>query len=211
MRTLASIVTMALVAGPAAGAVVFSEDFNSGTLGSFTYADYMTDGSAFEWSTNGDAGLANFTDGDGSAATSNSDQEVGAYDHAIVSPLFQLNGGKTTLTMRTNYQNFANFDFADLDVTTDDGATWTTMLRYNEDHGAFYSRPGEEALVNLTRFAGEMIRLRFHHYNTDAEAFDWYWQVDDIKVESEVIPAPGAMALLGLAGLGAARRRARAH
>ena len=127
MRTLASIVTMALVAGPAAGAVVFSEDFNSGTLGSFTYADYMTDGSAFEWSTNGDAGLANFTDGDGSAATSNSDQEVGAYDHAIVSPLFQLNGGKTTLTMRTNYQNFANFDFADLDVTTDDGATWTTI------------------------------------------------------------------------------------
>jgi uncharacterized protein (TIGR03382 family) len=205
MRTLATVLTLALAAGPAAAGVIFAEDFNLGNLGTFTYVDLKTDGpSAFEWETDG---LDNFTSGDGSCAISYSGQIVGGYDHAIVSPEIQLLTGASSLNFLTNYQNFANFDFAEVDVTADDGVTWNTLLSYNEDHGAFYSTPGEFALIDLSQFAGQAIKFRFHHFNNDPEAFDLYWQVDDLQVDSVNIPGPGAVALLGAAGVAALRRR----
>lgn len=208
MRTLATAMTLALAAGSATAGVVYSEDFNTGTLGSFTYQDYKTDQpSAFKWLTNEDLSMGNFTGGSGAAAMSSSDEVAGPYDHAIISPSIELPKGTITMSFLTNYQNYSHIDFADVDVTNDNGANWYNMIRYNEDHGAFYSTPGESAQIDLSQFAGDTIQVRFHHYDNERDAFDWYWQVDNISVQADAIPAPGAIGLLGAAGLAAARRR----
>lgn len=207
MKTLATAATLALAVGSAGAGVVYSEDFNSGTLGSFTYQDYRTGApSGFEWTTNGLEGLGNFTGGSGSAAISNSDGSPGPYDHAIITPNIPLPKGVIALTFLTNYQNYANIDFADVDASGDNGLTWTNVLRFNEDHGAFYSTPGESALVNLSAYAGGTVQLRFRHYDNLEDALDWYWQVDNVQIEATV-PTPGSLSLLGAAGLIAVRRR----
>lgn len=206
MKTLASALTLALAAGAANADTIFAEDFNSGTLGSFTYYDYKTDQpSAFKWGTNESLGLGNYTGGTGAAAMSSSDSVAGPYDHAIVSPLINLPKGQITMSFLTNYQNYSNIDFADVDVSND-GATWINVMRWNEDHGAFFSTPGVAAEIDLSDFAGQSINIRFHHYDNERDANDWYWQVDNLEVNHSV-PGPGALALLGTAGLVAARRR----
>lgn len=201
-----SVMFAALVAaaGSANAVVVFSEDFNSGGIGSFSYEDYQPGGSAFQWAGNADSGEANYTGGSGNAATSNSDANPGEYDHAIISPKINLGTG-SELSYLSNYQNFAFLDFADVDISNDGGATWNTLLSWNEDHGTFFGTPGESVLLDLGAYDNQTVQIRFRHYNPNADDFDWYWMVDDVSVTA--IPAPGAMALLGLGGLCAARRR----
>lgn len=210
MKTLAMALTLALAAGAASAGVIYAEDFNSNTLGAFTYQDYRTNGvSSYKWDTNQDELLGNFTGGLGAAAMSNSGDVAGPYDHAIISPSINLPEGMITLSFLTNYQNFANIDFADVDISNNNGASWDNVLRFNEDHGAFYATPGETALIDLTDYAGQAVKIRFHHYDNEEDANDWYWQIDDIAVDATAIPAPGAVGLLGAAGLAAARRRRR--
>ena len=207
MKTLASALTIALAAGSAGAGTIFTEDFNSGTLGSFTYQDYKTgQPSSFEWRTNESESLGNFTGGTGAAAMSSSDSVAGPYDHAIVSPQIDLPLGQISMSFLSNYQNYSNIDFADVDISNNNGASWYNVLRWNEDHGAFYAAPGVAAELDISQFAGQSINIRFHHYDLEEDANDWYWQVDNLAVNASV-PGPGAMALLGAAGLVAARRR----
>jgi MYXO-CTERM domain-containing protein len=208
MKTLATAFAIALAAGAARADVIFAESFDSGTLGTFSYQDYKTDEpSSFAWETNEDQALGNFTDGTGAAAVSNSDATPGAYDHALVSPAIHLPAGAIAMTFLTNYQNFANIDFADVDITSNNGAHWENVLRFNEDHGMFYARPGVNETIDLSAYAGQTIQVRFHHYDDDVEANDWYWQVDNFAIHADAVPAPGALGLLGAAALCASRRR----
>jgi hypothetical protein len=207
MKPLATTIALALAAGSAYGGVIFAESFDTATLGQMTYTDYLTDGaSAFEWTNNEAQGLGNFTGGTGSAAMSHSDAVFGAFDHAIVTPEIVLPEDRLVLSFVHNYQNFAHIDIADVDITTDGGSSWINLHRFNEDHGGFYEKPGKTVLLNLTAYAGESVRIRFRHTDLTEDALDWYWQVDNIAVET-AIPAPGALALLGAAGLIAAGRR----
>ena len=206
MKTLVTAVTLALAAGTASAGVVFSEGFESG-LGQFAYQDYRTQSpSAFAWGTNEEAGLGNFTGGMGAAAMSNSDGTMGAYDHAIITPPIPLPQGVISMSFLMNYQNFANLDFADVDVSNDGGASWNNLLRFNDDKGGFFAEPGHAALVDLSAYAGQTVQVRFHHYDNLDDAFDWYWQVDEFSITA-AIPSPGAVALLGAAGLIACHRR----
>jgi MYXO-CTERM domain-containing protein len=199
-----SLVGLAALAGTAGAGTVFFEDFENGHIGQFTYEDYQKGGSAFKWDGNGATGDGNYTDATGSCAMSNSDASPGEYDHAIVSPVIAL-GVNSMLSYRTNYQNFANLDFADTDISLD-GVNWKTLQSWNGDHGGFYSTPGEGVSLDLSAYDGQKVQIRFHHYDPNTDDNDWYWQVDDVRVTGDV-PAPGAAALLGLGGLVAGRRR----
>lgn len=207
MRNLSiSLFALAAAAGMANAGTVFFEDFENGHIGQFSYEDYQKGGSAFKWDGNGQTKQGNYTDASGSCAMSNSDFTPGEYDHAIVSPTILL-GTNSILEYRTNYQNFANSDFANTDISVDGGQNWKTLLSWNDDHGGFYSTPGEGVKLDLSAFDGMKVNIRFHHYDPDQGDSDWYWQVDDVRVSADDIPAPGAAALLGLGGLVAARRR----
>lgn len=200
-----SLFALAATAGTAGAGTVFFEDFENGHIGQFTYQDYQPGGSAFIWDGNGATNEGNYTGASGSCAMSNSDAQAGDYDHAIVSPTISL-GTNSVLSYQTNYQNFANFDYADTDISVDGGASWKTLLSWNEDHGGFYQSPGESVSLDLSAYDGQKVQIRFHHYDPEQGDNDWYWQVDDVRVSGDV-PAPGAAALLGIGGLCAARRR----
>jgi hypothetical protein len=204
-----SLVALVATAGTAGAGTVFFEDFGNGGIGQFSYEDYQDGGSAFEWAGNADSDDGNYTGGTGNAATSNSDFSGGGeYDHAIVSPPIDLgNYLNSSLSYLANYQNFALLDFANTDISTDGGQSWKNLVSWNEDHGGFYETPGETVNLDLSAYDGQTIQLRFHHFNPNADDFDWYFQVDDVVVEGDLIPAPGAAALLGLGALCATRRR----
>jgi hypothetical protein len=159
--------------------VVFSEDFESSPLGQFQYEDYEPGGSAFLWDAMAATGDGNYTGGAGNAAMSNSDfHGAGEFDHAIVSPPIQLGAG-SGLEFLTNYQSL--FDTADVDISVG-GGPWQNLLRWTTDHGAYFSAPGELVTIDLSAYDGQSVRIRFHHYDPNLGDWDWYWQVDDVRI-----------------------------
>ena len=75
-------------------------------------------------------GGGNYTGGTGDAAGANSDFIGPAdYDTELRTPAISGFGPNVVLTYTANYQNFGNADFLNLDVSTDGGTNWTTVLR----------------------------------------------------------------------------------
>ena len=98
--------------------------------------------------------------------------------------------GLTTATLQYvasfNYLGSTG-EFANTDISTDGGATWTTLLHWVEDHSAY--GPGEQVVLDLTPYAGQNnVMIRFHY---NAPGWDWWWEVDQVKVFG--CYAPGAV------------------
>lgn len=130
--------------------------------------------------------IGNYTGGAGDAATASSDAFGPApYDTELRSPLFDLGSDPVvTLNYLANYQNYSDLDYLDLDISSDDGATWTTLLSWNEDHGAFRDTPGEAVAADLSAYAnmsGLMLRWRYYDPNA-GDDWNWYAQIDDISL-----------------------------
>jgi MYXO-CTERM domain-containing protein len=70
--------------------------------------------------------------------------------------------------------------------------------------GAFakYSSQDISSLVNI----GDSLMIRFHQAD-DNSVSDVGWYVESFSIQGASIPAPGVLALLGLAGLVSRRRR----
>ena len=159
-------------------------DFNAGIPSGWQVVD--NEGNGVVWGTIASAGEnGNYTGGGGDAATASSDNAGGVqYDTEMITYAFDLSDWYThdTLSIEylANYQNFAFRDFLDLDISTDGGATWTTLLSWNEDHGSFRGTTGEAVSVDLTPYAGlSNVQLRWHYYDPTTADFDWYAQVDN--------------------------------
>ncbi|MER2599848.1 MAG: S8 family serine peptidase [Caldilineales bacterium] len=145
-----------------------------------------------QWGTIADCGEAgNYTNGSGEAACVSSDVFGEAeFDTSLVSPPLDLTGASTVMLNYTaNYQNFAALDFLDLDISTDGGATWTTLLSWNEDHGTFGDPPGVDVSVDLSAYANTTgALLRWHYYDPNTDDWDWYAQIDNVAVECAAAP-----------------------
>ena len=137
-----------------------------------------------QWTTIAGSGeTGNYTNGSGGAASVSSDEFGSAeFDTSLVTPAFSLVGFVTAQVDYTvNYQNFAGSDFLDLDISTDGGATWATLLSWNEDHGAHRAPPGEDVTVDLAAYAGQAnLQLRWRYYDPNSGDWDWYAQIDDV-------------------------------
>jgi streptogramin lyase len=144
----------------------------------------------------------NFTGGSGGAVCVSSDRSGPAeVDTTLVSPVFSLAGATTSasLVFRANYQNFSRFDFLDLDLSTNGGSTWTTLQRWNEDHGLFRQPDGEEVAVDLSAYKGmSNLRLRWRVYDPGTGDFDWYGQLDEVRIQCDQSPCPGGGTPLSL-------------
>ncbi|HEX6899001.1 MAG TPA: Calx-beta domain-containing protein [Thermoanaerobaculia bacterium] len=135
----------------------------------------------------GEAG--NYTGGAGGAACVSSDLAgQGELDTELRSPVFSLAGATSaSLDFNANYQNFAGSDFLDIDISTNGGSSWTTLVRWNEDHGAFRAAPGEFARIDLSPFLGmSNLMLRWRYYDPNTDDWDWYAQLDDVKLTCPV-------------------------
>jgi len=161
--------------------------FDSGIGPNWTVVD--NEGTGIVWSdiVGSDIG-GNFTGGDGDAASCSSDASAGEFDTELVSNPFSLqNQASATLEYLVNYQNFAGLDFLDLDISTDGGASWTTLLSWNEDHpvGGIFAAPGETVSIDLSAYLGEPnVMVRWHYYDPNSFDWDWYAQVDNVTLIS---------------------------
>jgi hypothetical protein len=99
---------------------------------------------------------------------------------------------------------FLNADSGRVWVSTDNGANWLLITHVVHD------TPGDEFIsfrVNLTRFAGSVIRLRFDFdtFNADANNHEG-WFIDDIRVDElsveppSILLNPAALTFDGTAG-----------
>jgi subtilisin family serine protease len=84
-----------------------------------------------------------------------------------------------TLTFESSEDLELDFDYGYVDVTTDGGATWTTIATYT---GAFSG----QRLLNLSAFAGNNIRLRFRVVADSLVSTPVYqgWTIDDIRIQA---------------------------
>lgn len=191
-------------------AILFTESFDAGLPAAWTVLD--AEGTGMIWTitgagapppTNapaypGDCGEANYTGGTGLAACASSDAFGGAeFDTTLVSPTFDFcNATDVALQFVANYQNFANLDFFGVEASSDGGTTWTPLLTWNEDHGAFRATPGEA--VNLALGAAfdnqPSVQFRFRYWDPNTGDWDWYAQLDDF-----VLDGTGAVASPGVA------------
>ncbi|MBE2235907.1 MAG: choice-of-anchor J domain-containing protein, partial [Anaerolinea sp.] len=137
-----------------------------------------------QWTTialSGETG--NYTNGTGEAASVSSDAFGAAeMDTSLVTPAFDLTGfGTASLNYTANYQNFANYDYLDVDISTDGGATWANLLSWNEDHGTFGAPPGVDVNLDLSAYAGQSgLMLRYRYYDPNSGDWNWYAQVDNV-------------------------------
>ena len=117
----------------------------------------------------------NPTGGTGAFALVNSDCDGFVdVDADIQSSSFDVSAyGGAILTFNQEYFNLG--DTADVDVSTDGGATWSNVLRQTTSH-----RGPTSATAILTGAGGQAnVKVRWHYYNA---FFAWWWAVDDIVV-----------------------------
>lgn len=69
-----------------------------------------------------------------------------------------------------------------MDISLDFGASWENIIRWNSDHGTFRGT-GESVSISLAPWSGNAALIRFHYYNHFAGAWDWYVQIDDVRLE----------------------------
>jgi MYXO-CTERM domain-containing protein len=191
-----------LAAGSAYGQA-FNQTFDTGVPAGWT----VTNTTAVVWRASSSIGYTNYTGGSGESVVASSDNAgTMPYDTKLITPLFVVPSA-ANLNFRHNFQQFASDpSFGDVDISTNAGASWTNLLHFTVDTpvGGLFTPGGAAGTASLAAYGGQAANIRFRYWTTNQAAFDWYWQVDNVSVT----PAPGALALIGLAGLATRRRRA---
>jgi hypothetical protein len=168
-------------------------DFETGIPSGWQVID--NEGNGVVWTNiTGSGEYGNYTGGAGDAATASSDRAGSmAFDTEMRTAQFDLTGWlpseEINLEFLANYQNITSSEFLEVDISADGGATWTTLLSWNEDHGSFRSTPGEGVSLDLTPYAGmSQLILRWRYYDPNTYAWDWYAQVDEIGLNCTHTP-----------------------
>jgi hypothetical protein len=107
------------------------------------------------WRRNSYWGRTNYAGGDGYCADADSDAAYPWYqmDTELRAPSVDLSAfPSASLDFITSYNFLGGSEFADVDVSTDGGATWTNILHWTSDHSAL--GPGEAVSLDLSAFAG---------------------------------------------------------
>jgi MYXO-CTERM domain-containing protein len=188
------------------------------------YADYTADWSVNEdgWTTSGGDPWV-FTAGVDWFAV---DDSTGPDSGFLTSPTFVVDEGAVTFNfdhdyiMETGYDGgvveisvngapAAYYAMGDYDTTisTGFGSAIGGLLAYSGDSLAPINSASGDLVVDLGLVAGDEIVISFHQAD-DSSVGEVGWSMIGFEIDgASVIPAPGALALLGLAGLARTRRR----
>jgi hypothetical protein len=144
--------------------------------------DYTHPTLTYVWQKSLATGRTNYTGGTGYCADADSDKYGSGVTNMNTDlwtpPLNLVGATSATLTFRTAYYDIGAADYASVDVTTNNGGSWTNLLYWDASHSP--SGPGELVTLDLTPFCGmNNVIVAFNYY---APAWDWYWEVDDVKV-----------------------------
>ncbi|SDI19805.1 Serine protease, subtilisin family [Actinokineospora alba] len=149
-------------------------------------------GSGQEWEFEDFAFRQNRTGGDGGFAIVDSDLGGGQQDTELITPTVDLTAvGTPFIQFDQDLRAFADEIF-DVDLSTDDGVTWTTVWRTLGQSGDGSLRGPRQDVIPIPAAAGQAaVKVRFHYYEAD---FAWWWQVDNVLVgQSGCVPIPGGM------------------
>jgi subtilisin family serine protease len=112
---------------------------------------------------------------------------------SVTSPLIDLSGRTDAWLSFRHFlrtEGFAPYDAASVAVSSDGGSTWTRV------YGTSLGTPGsalQDVGIDLSPFAGRLIRLRFAFDTLDSVANDFEgWVVDDVLVTASAVPDPSA-------------------
>ncbi|WP_130013772.1 S8 family serine peptidase [Serinicoccus sediminis] len=117
----------------------------------------------------------NLTGGEGGFAVVDSDfyGSGGSQDTYLVSPSVDMSDLSEPVVGFQQDFYALGADLADVELSTDGGETWTTVL--SQDNSV---RGPAEQVVQLPDAAGESdVRVAFHYHQA---SYAWWWQVDDV-------------------------------
>jgi hypothetical protein len=165
---------------------VLREDFESWPPAGWTI---VNNGGDCVWQSNTATGRPNYAGYNGKCAmadqdtcsTTDSSYNGNTMNTDLLSPVFDLSmAEEATLSYVAAYNDYLadDFDYAEVSISTNGGSTWTSLLRWEEDHDPY--GPGEAVTIDLTPYAGSIrTRLRFRYY---APSWDFWWMVDQVRV-----------------------------
>ena len=175
----------------ALGEVVFSEDFNTGTVGEWP-PDWYVDNGIWEHGVPtvgpGDcAGGNDSGEGDYCVGTVLGSNYPPYTDSRLISPKLTLPAvsGAEEIHLRF-WQWFAYYpygvsysnDYATVQISTDDGQTWTSVGNRIQDYSGGWSLNS----IDLTAYAGQQVRIAFYHSeDPDYQSSGWY--IDEVTIE----------------------------
>ncbi|MGD9101421.1 MAG: hypothetical protein PVF45_13150, partial [Anaerolineae bacterium] len=217
--SITAVVTRGLPAYEYQVVVVNRYDGASPTPGTFALYELVEacfydlfESGAGKWQRGGQWDIVTLPDGERAIT----DSPAGNYDHAIppalthtttiTSQAFSLaDCPNPVLTFRHDYviaEVDPSRDVGRLEISSDDGATWTTLASYSG--GGIYDQPDTRAVdelalewtevnwkdvqIDLSAYTG-VVRLRFS-LEVDQDVSDKGWLIDDVKV----VPTPPPMA-----------------
>jgi hypothetical protein len=101
-------------------------------------------------------------------------------DTSLVTPVIDLSAVSAASFEYIAAYNALSGDYADVDISIDNGSTWVNLQHWTVDHSA--SGPGEVVSYDLTPYCGNaQVKIRFHYF---ADSWDYYFEVDSVKIRS---------------------------
>lgn len=155
----------------------------TGVPAGWSVVDHAGTGQVWKFTDDGNRG--NLTGGTGNFAIIDSDEygSGGRQDSSLVSPVVDLTDVAAPVIRFNQDFNQLGPDRADVDLSVDGGATWTNVLRQAAD-----VRGPRVTEIPIPQAAGQaQVQVRFHYYDA---SFEWWWQVDNVLIGSEVICRP---------------------
>ncbi len=149
----------------------------------WSVVDNAGTGQGWQFTDAGDRG--NLTGGTGGFAIVDSDDygSGGKQDTSLVSPVVDLTDVAAPVIRFNQDLNWVSSERADVDLSVDGGATWANVLRQAAD-----VRGPRVTEIAIPQAAGESrVQVRFHYYDA---TWEWWWQVDNVLIGSEVTCAP---------------------
>ncbi len=176
----------------------FSENFESWPLTGWTIVDNIGSES-LTWAANTTYGDANYTGGSGSAAAVNSDNNQNLpYDTELRSPVIDPAGlSNLKLIYQASYmQN--DQEALDLGFKNVSDPDWTNISHWTSDHGTFMDLPGEIVMVDLSSYVSGPFQIRWRYFTPDPAPWDWYAQVDAVRMGTNCDPIPSSGLVIGV-------------
>lgn len=130
------------------------------------------------------SGRPNYAGGVGFSANADSDRcgSGSTMNTALISPKLDLSGADSAhLDFILSYQHLGATAFAAVDISTDDGVTWTTLQSWNTSQSA--TGPGLPVSISLNSHLGSADSyIRFHYFSP---GWNWWYQVDQVEITIE--------------------------
>ena len=137
------------------------------------------------WRFDNPGNRTNDTGGTGNFAIADSDHAGSVnMDTQLRTPALDLSAyAQVRLSFKSRFRAYSYSDeIADVDISTDGGATWTNVWRKTTD------QTGAVTLDLSTQAAGKAnVIIRFRYYNAN---YAWYWQIDDVKITGAASAPP---------------------